>query len=113
MQLAGVSMLLTRSARRPMEEDEKDTAQGRLLLRFYVLMLAFSAAPFAYEPLREPSLLRLWAFGGLWVASTGWYYANRAMRLFGKHTCERVFCMKQIARVRQVEGILNLVEIGE
>jgi len=77
------------------------------LVRLYGLMILYASAPFYFAGFGDSGLLRIWGFGGVWLAGTTWFVSDRNFRSYGFHLKERMLCLKQLAIVRSIEMANN------
>ncbi len=88
--------------------DEKDRTNRRNIAQLYILLVAFAAAPFTLT--REfigTAASRIWGFGGVWIACATWYYADRVMFGHGDSLVEKVLCIRQANRIREMSAALS------
>ena len=81
---------------------DKNKTITETVLKLYSVLLVFAAFPFSREGILETGFSRVWGFGGAWLALAAWIYCDRAFRAYGSHLFEQVFCMRQIAQLREV-----------
>jgi hypothetical protein len=88
--------------KRYMQLQEKNRVMTSTLLRLYVLLFAFAAAPFTLQYFSATGISSVWGFGGVWLAITVWFYCDRAFRAYGIFWFEKIFCLLQIAQIRKM-----------
>ncbi len=80
--------------------DRADHERLRTLGRYYVLMIVYAVAPFSVHgltPLNAPTpFLRVWAFGGIWLAIVMWILTDRSWAGHSENMLERVYCLRQL-----------------
>jgi hypothetical protein len=81
---------------------EKNKTIMETVLKLYSFLLIFAAAPFTREGVLETGFSRVWGFGGVWLALAAWIYSDRSFRAYGGHLLEQVFCIRQIAQIREM-----------
>src|SRR6267378_511875 len=82
-------------------EAENDSIK-RFVIKIYVFMLLFAAAPFSLAGFLTTAFSRMWGFGGIWLALAAWFYCDRYFRAYGNNLFERVFCLKEMAQLREI-----------
>lgn len=83
--------------------EEKNRSISATQIRMYALLLLYAAAPYsAPENYFDTGFLRVWGFGGLWLAGVVWMHVDRGYRAYGRHLFERIYCLRHLACLRQV-----------
>lgn len=80
-------------------EDMNKVNESRIL-RLFILLLVFAAAPFSLQGFGTSGFIRVWGFGGVWLAVTVWAYFDRVFQAYAERIVERVFCLRQIHLIR-------------
>jgi hypothetical protein len=76
---------------------------SKSVISLYALMLLYAGAPFSgLHSLLGTGFFRVWGFGGMWLALTGWFYCDRALWKYGNHLFEQIFCMRQLFQMDKV-----------
>jgi hypothetical protein len=82
--------------------ENKNRAMSATVIRLYILLLLFAAAPFSVPLYLQTGFLRVWGFGGMWLAIVVWMYFDRSVRSYGKHIFERIFCLRHLSCLRSL-----------
>jgi hypothetical protein len=81
---------------------KKNQVMTSTILRLYIILFAFAAAPFTLQYFSATGISSVWGFGGVWLAITAWFYCDRAFRAYGVFWFEKIFCLRQIAQIRKM-----------
>lgn len=84
------------------ELEDKNKSISSSLIRLYIFLLLYAAAPFSLPIHFETGFLRVWGFGGLWLAIVMWIQFDRGCRSYGRHLFERIYCIRQLTCLRKL-----------
>jgi len=84
------------------ELKERDRNNYQAVFKLFALLIVYASAPFSLDAFRESGFIRVWGIGGVWLSAVVWFIADRNFRAYGYHVKERLFCLNQLAILRDV-----------